>query len=59
MSYLGSVLLPVTVSEQLSLLLDKASTNHHHPLLQVALVRDTYQQQVGRFRAEHLGSCHG
>ena len=27
-----SVLLPVTVSKQLSLFLDKAFTNHHHPL---------------------------
>ena len=33
--YIGSVLLPVTVSKQLSFFLDKASTNHHHPLLQV------------------------
>ena len=28
--YLGFVLLPVTVSKQLSLFLNKASTNHHH-----------------------------
>ena len=28
-------LLPVTFSKQLSLFLDKAFTNHHHPLLQV------------------------
>ena len=32
---LGSVLLAVTVSKQLLLFLDKAFTNHHHPLLQV------------------------
>ena len=33
----GSVPLPVTVSKQLSLFLDQASTNHHHPLLQVII----------------------
>ena len=33
--YLGSVLLPVAVSKQLSLFLNKAFTNHHRPLLQV------------------------
>ena len=32
--YLGFVLLPVTVSKQISLFLNKAFTNHHHPLLQ-------------------------
>ena len=31
----GVVLLPVTVSKQLFLFLNKAFTNHHHPLLQV------------------------
>ena len=31
----GSVLLPATVSKQLLLFLNKAFTNHHHPLLQV------------------------
>ena len=33
--FLGVVLLPVTVSKQLFLFLNKAFTNHHHPLLQV------------------------
>ena len=33
--YLGSVLLFVTVSRQLSLILNKAFGNHHHPLLLV------------------------
>ena len=34
-AYLGSVLIPVTVSKQLSSFWNKAFTNHHHPLLQV------------------------
>ena len=33
--WLGSVLLPVTVSEQSTLCLNKAFTSHHHPLLLV------------------------
>ena len=33
--YLGFVLLPVTVSKQVSLFLNKAFTNNHHPLLLV------------------------
>ena len=37
--YVGSVLflLPVTVSKQVLLVLNKAFTNHHHPLLQVII----------------------
>ena len=35
MTHLEFVLLPVTVSKQVSLFLNKAFTNHHHPLLQV------------------------
>ena len=34
-TYIGSVLLPVTVSKQISSFWNKAFTNHHHPLLQV------------------------
>ena len=40
-AYIGFVLLPATVSKQVSLFLNKAFTTHHNPLLQVDSDRPT------------------